>query len=463
MKRKILGLFLMIVIGWAAAAEASSHREAPGIANDPTADNTDLYAFTSPESGSSHKVVLISNWIPLEKPESGPNFWGFDDKALYDIRIDNNGDAIEDISYQFRFATTRQTGNTFLYNTGAVTTLTDADLNIRQTYTLTVVRGGAPPVAVTGLPVVPPWIGQASMSASQYAALREEGIKTFTENATTCRVFVGQRAEQFFVDLGAAFDLLKFKPFPGVGGTPLNGTFKANVHTIALEIPKAALTRDGQWPRTDLTSNPNAVIGVWSTTSRRQVQVIRAGVAPQASGGFVQVSRLGSPLVNELVIPLKDKDKFNGSQPRNDAQFLPYVDDPEPARLLTQLFSVTVPPTPRTDLEQVFLTGITGINRASYTGAKPYECIRLNMATAVTGSPNRLGVLGSDNQGYPNGRRPSDDVVDITLRAAAGGYTLTPTFNVAPNNTLSDGVDAVDSSQPFLTTFPFLADPTPGR
>ena len=464
-KKNILALCVAVGLVMAGAASASSHREAPGIALDPTGDNTDVYAFTSPEPGKSDKVVLISNWIPLQKAEAGPNFWGFDDTALYDIRVDNNGDAIEDISYQFRFTSTRQNGNTFLYNTGPVTTLTDNDLNVRQTYTLTVVRNGIPRVVATGLPVMPPFVGVSSMT--NYAALRADPtigpIKTFTENTTTGRVFAGPRAEQFFIDLGATFDLLQLKTL--VGGTPVNGTFKSNVHTIAIEVPKAALTRDGQAPRADLNTNPNAVIGVWSTTSRRQVNVIRAGVASQGQGGFVQVSRLGAPLVNELVIPLRDKDRFNGSHPRNDTQFLQYVLDPEPARLITLLFGVSVPPPPRNDLVSVFLTGIDGITKANYPNARPYEALRLNMATPVTGTPNRLGVVATpiDAQGYPNGRRPADDVTDITLRAAGGGYILTPTFNSAPRNTLGDGIDTVDASQPFLTVFPFLADPTPGR
>lgn len=456
MKKNLLALSLLLAM--TAPVVASSHREAPGIAGDPLVDNTDVYAFTSPEAGRSDRVVLISNWIPLQKPESGPNFWYFDDQALYDIRVDNNGDALEDVSYQFQFSTSRQTGNTFLYNTGAVTSLTDPDLNIRQTYTLTQVRNGRARVLGTGLPVVPAFVGGSSMTS--YSTLRTEGIKQVTDQATNdTRVFCGQRAEQFYLDLGAIFDLLQINtvnPRPAI-----NSTFRSNVHTIALEVPKAALTRDLQAPRADLTTNVNGVIGVWSTTSRRQVSVVRGRAPVQGRGGFVQVSRLGNPLVNEVVIPLKDKDNFNGSHPRDDTQFLGYVQDPEPARLLTALFGVSVPPTPRSDLVTIFLTGITGLN--AIPGARPCEYIRLNLTTPVTATPNRLGVIAGDNQGYPNGRRPGDDTVDISFRAVAGGTVLTPATNVSPNNALSDGVDGVDASQPFLTTFPFLADPTPGR
>ena len=465
MKKRTLGILGMWVMalglmagGMRQVALASSHREAPGLAGDPLADNTDVYAFTSPETGRSDRVVLISNWIPLQKPESGPNFWSFDDQALYDIRIDNNGDALEDITYQFQFSTTRQTGNTFLYNTGAVTSLTDPDLNVRQTYTVTQVRNGRSRVLATGLPVCPSYVGASSMPS--YSALRAEAIKTFSDQTTNdTRVFVGARAEQFFLDLGAIFDLLQINTVNPRAA--INSTFKSNVHTIALEIPKSVLTRDLQAPRADLTANVNAVVGIWSTTSRRQVSVVRGKAPAQARGGFVQVSRLGNPLVNEVVIPMKDKDNFNGSQPREDGQFLAYVQDPELARLYTALFGVTVPATPRSDLVSIFLTGITGLN--AIPGAKACEYLRLNLTTPVTASPNRLGVIAGDNQGFPNGRRPADDVVDIALRAVAGGTVLTPATNIAPNNVLSDGVDAVDASQPFLTQFPFLADPTPGR
>jgi len=468
MTKRMLGLVALWV--WMVAsvvtgvmqheARASSHREAPGIAGDPLADNTDVYAFTSPEDNS--KVVLIANWIPLEKAESGPNFWNFDDQVLYDIRVDNDGDSIEDVSYQFQFSTTRQSGGTFLFNTGAVNGAgADPNLNVRQTMTLTEVRRGRPRVLSASIPVCPPFVGNSSMP--NYATLRTGSITTLTDSVGgSIRVFAGQRAEQFFLDLGAVFDLLQIN---SVNSRPaINSTFKSNVHTVALEIPKTSLTRDGQAPSADLTGNVtpvNAVVGVWSTASRRQVIVVRGKAAPQSRGGFVQVSRLGNPLVNEVVIPLQDKDNFNGSQPREDAQFLKYVQDPEPPRLFHALFGLTVPPTPRADLVSIFLTGISGLN--AIPNAKPCEYLRLNLSTPVTGSPNRLGLLGGDNQGFPNGRRPADDVLDIVIRAAAGGTPFTPAQNVAPNNALTDGVDAVDPSQPFLTTFPFLADPTPGR
>jgi hypothetical protein len=446
--------------------EASSHREAPAIAGDPRADNTDVYAFVSTEAGRSAFVTLISNWIPLQKAESGPNFWGFDDTALYEIRIDNTGDALQDITYQFQFQTTRRTGNTFLYNTGVVTSLTDPDLNIQQTYTIVKIKNGVRRVLGTRLPVCPPRIGAASMP--NYATdLRTPAIQTLTDaTAGDTKVFCGARAEQFFLDLGEVFDLLQIANTLDTR-PPVNSTFRSNVHSIALEVPKTVLTRDGLAPRAppDFT---NSIVGVWSTTLRQQVTVIRPRGGPQSRGGYVQVSRLGMPLVNEVVIPLRDKDNFNGSHPRDDAQFLSYVQDPELARLYTALFTVSVPPVPRADLVSVFLTGNSGINQPPNVRAA--EMLRLNMSSPILGTtnpnpaPNRLGVIAGDNAGYPNGRRVIDDVVDISLRVVAGVLVTTPVnFNVAPNNTLTDGINVEDASQPFLTVFPYLADPTPGK
>lgn len=423
------------------AVEASSHREAPGISRDPLADNTDVYAFVSPENSS--RVCLISNWIPLQKPESGPNFWGFDDNAIYDIRIDNNGDALEDIVYQFRFKTTIRNGNTFLYNTGAVTSVSNANLNVVQTYSVTRVAGGVSTVMGSDLSVAPANIGTASISS--YTPLRNEAIRTLSD---TSRVFVGPRAEQFYVDLGGTFDLLMVGPLRTPPAPAKNGTAFTNVMTVALEIPRTSLGAGG---------SADSIIGVWSTTLRRQVTVLRSTTNVRPRGPFVQVSRLGNPLVNEVVIPLKDKDRFNGSHPRDDAQFATYVTNPELATLINLIFGVNVPGTPRNDLVSVFLTGVAGLNQP--TGVRAAEMMRLNMSIAPATTPNRLGVIGGDNAGYPNGRRPADDTVDISLRVVAG--VLVSGFNVSPNNTLTDGVDQPDV--PFLATFPFLADPHPGR
>lgn len=428
------------------AAWASSHREAPMIAEDPLADNTDVYAFTSPEAGRQDRVVLISNYIPLENKASGPNFWGFGTNVIYDIHIDNNGDAQEDITFRFRFDNIRNTGDTFLYNTGPVRNIDDSTLNVRQTAQVQLVRRGSRPlIAGQGIQVCPSFVGVSSMPA--YATIRQQAVRSMRVGRDDMRVFLGARADQFYIDLGAVFDLLQLKPT-----APINGTRDVNVHSIAIEVPKRWLTRNGKEPQD--AKETNSIIGVWSTASRNQ---FRGTANRRDAGAFVQVSRLGSPLVNELVIPLKDKDKFNTSHPRGDAQFLKYVDDPEPARLFTALFGVKVPPPPRLDLRQVFLTGVPGLNQPA--NVRPAEMIRLNMAIPPAKEPNRLGVLGGDLAGYPNGRRPGDDSVDITLRAAAG--VLVKEFDVAPNNTLSDGVDKPD--QPFLETFPFLADPTPGR
>jgi hypothetical protein len=443
-----LALGFLVAGAVSPAVEASSHREAPLIARDPLADNTDVYAFVSTETGRSDRVVLISNWIPLQKRESGPNFWGFDDDGLYDIRIDNDADAREDVTYQFRFSTTRQTGSTFLYNTGEVTSLTDADLNIRQSYSVTRVRGATTEILATGLAVAPAHVGRTSMP--DYATLRTQAIHTLPDGS---RVFAGPRAEGFYVDLGAVFDLLRINTV--LSRPPVNATSATNVESIALEVPKQLLTRTGLVPQSP--DDPAAIVGIWSTTSRRQTTVLRRAGRTIPRGSFVQVSRLGMPLVNEVVIPLKDKDRFNGSHPKDDAQFAVHVTNSELAGLLRTLFSVNVPAAPRKDLEEVFLTGVPNLNKPP--GVKPAEMLRLNVAVAPAASPNRLGVLAGDSAGFPNGRRVADDVVDIELRVVAG--VLVSGFDVGPNKDLSDGVDGPDV--PFLAAFPFLADPHPAR
>jgi hypothetical protein len=432
----------------AGGAWASSHREAPLIARDPLADNTDLYAFVSPEPGRGDRVVLISNWIPLEKRESGPNFWGFDDEALYDIRIDGDGDAFEDISYQFRFTTTRQNLDTFLYNTGPVGSLTDPKLNVRQTFQVVRTKGGVREVLGSGLAVAPAHVGTSSMA--QYAGLRESAIHTLPDGS---RVFAGPRAEMFYIDLGAVFDLLQIRtvnPRPAV-----NATRDVNVHTIALELPKPLVTKTGAVPGGP--TEAGAVIGVWSTTHRRSSTVIRSRGRHTPRGSFAQVSRLGMPLFNELVVPVRDKDRFNASHPRDDATFLRHVTQPELPALLSSLFGLRVPPAPRTDLVDVFLNGLPGLNQPA--NVRQAELMRLNIAIPPTPSPNRLGALAGDRAGFPNGRRPGDDVVDIALRVMAG--VLLGGFDVAPNKDLTDGVDAPEV--PFLETFPFLPDPHPAR
>jgi len=433
---------------------ASSHREAPLISQDPLADNTDVYAFVSPERPD--RVVLIADFIPLEFPSSGPNYWKFDDNVLYEIMVDNTGDAVEDLTYQFRFTTQVANPNTFLYNTGQVTSIDDPDLNVRQFFAVTEVRGPrrTGPRAVIGqnMHVLPVHVGQISMP--NYVGDLGSGVHQLS--ADGIRAFAGPRDDPFFVDLGATFDLLQLRTLNGKTGAAVDGLGNYNVHTIALEIPISRLTRTGTSPSG--ASDPNASIGVWSTASRPATTTRTPGNAV-SSGDFVQVSRLGMPLVNEAVIPLGVKDTFNGLEPTGDGAALGFVTNPTVPPLLQALFGLRTPPTPRNDLVTIFLTGIPNLNQRP--GVTPSEMLRLNVAIPPTPNPNPLGVLGGDTAGFPNGRRLTDDVVDIELRAVAGATPLTPNFNNGINAQLGDGVAGND--KPFLTSFPFVATPHAGN
>lgn len=441
----------------ASSAFASSHREAPLIAADPNADNVDTYAFVSPDVPNT--VTIIANYIPLEEPAGGPNFNKFGDDVLYEIHVDNNGDARSDIDYQFTFQTTTRNPNTFLYNTGPITSLDDTDWNIRQRYSLVAVRGHQTTNLGANLPTPPVNIGPAS--TPNYESLAESAIATLPGGIKT---FCGQRDDPFWVDLGGVFDLLTIRVLPGDTGGGVDGVGGYNTHTIAMQIPTQLLTRDGQVPSG--ASDPDAVIGVWATASRRQISLLRdGGRAPLTQGRWTQVSRLGMPLVNEVVIPLGQKDKWNNSVPQNDGQFLSYVTDPELAALLNLLYGLNVPLHGRDDLVAVFLTGIPGLNQPP--NVVPCEVIRLNTGIPATprdsASFSRYGVLGGNYDGFPNGRRLEDDVTDIELRAVAGvTYQLFhPEWVLDPlANRLGDGVDYND--KPFRATFPYCAEPHQG-
>ena len=447
MRTQIVGLSAIFIVALAMMpGQASSHREAPLIAMDPTADNTDVYAFVSPDEPD--KVTLISNFIPFQAPNGGPNFYPFDPNVVYAIHIDNNGDAVEDITYEWRFTTEVRNPATFLYNTGPVTTLDSPNLNVRQFYRLTRINGPRRTGTVTELsgrlPVPPPNIGPRS--TPNYGALGG-GIQQL---AGDTRVFAGQRDEGFYLDL-AIFDLLGL----GVGAVE-GSTDGFNVSSLAIQVPKSALARGGATPTG--ATDPNAIIGVWSTASRFTTRTLSAG-AQAHSGALVQVSRLGNPLVNEAVIDLARKDAFNGIEPTSDAVALDRVTDPEVPKLLKLIFNVDSPPAPRNDLVTIFLTGIPGVNQPA--GVRAAEMLRLNMMIPPSASPNRLGVLGGDAAGFPNGRRVGDDVLDIVLQAAAGATPLTPAFSRSPNNALGDGVDRNDL--PYLSSFPYLAIPHAGN
>lgn len=428
-------------------SQASSHREAPLIAQDPTADNTDVYAFVDPNEPTM--VTLISNVIPFQKPDGGPNFYSFDPNVVYEIHIDNNADAIEDITFQWRFTTEVANPSTFLYATGPVTSLDDPDLNVRQFYSLTRIDGprrtGRRTLIAGRLPVPPPNIGPRT--TPNYAQLAG-GVQQLPP--TGMRAFAGQRDEGFYVDL-AIFDLL------GVGsGQVEDSTAGFNVSTLALQVPIRDLTQTGQLPAGP--SDASGIIGVWATNSRFAVATRSAGKIDY-SGDLVQVSRLGNPLVNEAVIDLARKDVFNAISPTSDAAALDRVLDPEVPKLLSAIFGVSSPPAPRNDLVTIFLTGIPGLNQPA--NVVPSEQLRLNMGIPPATSPDPMGVLRGDVAGFPNGRRVGDDVTDIVLQAAAGATPLTPSFNVAPNNTLGDGVNRNDV--PYLPVFPYLGVPHAGN
>ena len=509
-------------------AYASSHREAPNISRLPTVDGTDFYMFNSYEAGRTGYVTILANYIPLQDSYGGPNYFALDPTARYEIKIDNNGDGIEDLTFQFQFTNALAnggagvalpigpTGNTQnvavpLKNVGPISASSSANLNFNESYTLTVVTG--PSQTATGAAVtnaangsttfIKPmdYIGQKSFgSDAGYAAYAAQYVYNITVPGcnTPGRVFVGQRKEGFSVNLGEVFDLVDFVPIegdsaPGAGdgkGFPGGITQSAannilankNITTLALELPAACLKGTG-----------NGVIGGWTTASLRQARILNPAATftkPEVDGGaWTQVSRLGSPLVNELVIGLPDKDHFNASAPMGDAQFATYVTNPSLPALLNALFLAPVNATlgttltnlapnnfPRTDLVAAFLTGFPGLNQQATV--TPSEMLRLNtaVAPAPAAAQSTFGVAGGDLAGFPNGRRPGDDVVDIALRVVMGAlcYPLPLGTNGAPPNLgyctpahapvgnvqFTDGapVHATDFDQ----TFPYLKTPLPG-
>ena len=439
-------------------AVASSHREAPVIADDPAADNTDLYAFRSPDRPDT--VTFVANYIPLEEPAGGPNFARFDDSVLYELNIDNDGDAKEDITYEFRFQTTVRNGNTFLYNTGPITSLDDPDFNVRQTYSVTRVTDQgrrSSTVLATDVPTPPVNIGPRSTPG--YAALRTAAVRELPGGG---KVFAGQRDDPFFVDLGSVFDLAGLRPFntfhliPLPAGAGVDGVAGFNTHSIVLQVPIA-----------DVVKVPNTTIGVYASAGRQQLRILNPNGQNSSFGPMVQVSRLGNPLINEVVIPLQNKDRWNRTDPADDAQFAASYTSPEVPGLVNLLYPglPDIATTGRNDLVAVLLTGVPTLN---FTGPTKADLLRLNTAIAPSGpvgTGNRLGVLAGEFAGFPNGRRLEDDVTDIEVRALACGYGAVLAgalglCNLSPNNVLGDGVDA--NEKPFLTSFPYVADPHQG-
>ena len=422
---------------------ASSHREAPLTAADPQIDNTDLWAFVSPDA--PNKVNLISSWIPFEEPAGGPNFYLWAEDTNYDIKIDSDGDSAPNIVYRWTFETHYRNPDTFLYNTGVVTSLDDPDLNIYQTYDLVRFRGGQEHRILNDAPVAPSNVGEGSMPDYNGDLFDAATTPVMAEG----RSWVGQSDDPFFLDL-RVFDLLYGADLSEVGDDTLQGF---NVNTIALQVSKRFLRVPGD----------GDVIGIWSTASRPTTRIQTPDGQIHYQGGDVQVSRLGSPLVNEVVVPVGAKDYFNASKPFNDAQYLAKVQDPELPHLLNAVYGTEVPDsdpnTPgiqRADLIQVFLTGVPGLNQPE--DVQPAELLRLNMAIPpCSGDCSALGVIGGDVAGFPNGRRLQDDVVDVSLRAVLG--VLLPDHQ-ALADTIGDGVDANDV--PFLAEFPYVGYPHPG-
>jgi Domain of unknown function (DUF4331) len=443
----------------------SSHREAPEISKDPVADSTDTYAFVSPDKPGS--VTLIANYIPLEAPAGGPNFYEFGDDVLYEIHIDNNGDGQADISYQFRFSTTVRNPDTFLYNTGPIESLGSPNWNRVQTYSVS----GPSGTLGSGLACPPCNVGP--LSTPDYAGLAAAAVHDLGGGIS---VFAGQRAEAFFVDLGAIFDLANLRPFanlhatfglPGIPKGPgVNATNHVNVHSIAIQVPISAVTRSG-----------HPTIGVWTTASRQRVTLWDADRGENVnSGPFRQVSRLGNPLINEVLIGMGDKDLWNSLPPAGDKQFAHYVTQPGLAALLPVLYPGVFPNLaalvksgkPRADLEAILMTGIPpGIIKGftNFTGPVVADMLRLNTSIPAAKSPNMFGLLGGDPAGFPNGRRIADNVVAIELRAIAGvTYPLIdPKFKPdAAAGLLTDGLTAASVSAAPLGQFPYMGVPYEG-
>ncbi len=515
------------------AAVASSHREAPFISNDPQADNTDVYAFVSPDRNDS--VTLIGDWIPFEAPYGGPNYFRFADEVDYELHVDNLGDAQSHVTYRFNFTTHTVNPNTFLYNTGPITSLSDPDWNIYQTYTVTEIISTTAGLTTTVLAadLVSPPVNVGQKSTPNYNMLGDAAVCTLTiavvsgtPSAQTCdtratvlgagsnniKVFAGQRDDPFFVDL-QVFDLLTLRGQPGPVGyswdnVPLDGLKGFNTHSIAIQIPISRFTGNNSL----VGNNPNTIIGVWATSARHSTRVLSPLGGVVDSGPMVQISRLGMPLTNEVVIPLALKDAFNGLTPAQDLELYisgspagnllkESVEDPELGNLLCALYGVdlprdtgsdcdtdyTTPGSGRTDIFNIFLTGIktvvpftittaggpvvlpAGFNINQPVGGQPAEMLRLNLAISgatCSPTPHRLGILGGDACGFPNGRRPADDVTDIELLAVGGAawqvlVDNSFSFDPALANVLTDRVNAND--MPFASNFPYLAAPRAGH
>lgn len=403
------------------SAFASSHREAPAIAEDQYADNTDVYTFISPEDEDN--LVVVANYVPLLIPHSGPNFYRFSDNVAYDIHVDNNGDAKSDLIYRFIFKTRIGNGDTFLYNTGTIGSIDDPDLNVKQTYDVLLLnrRGRLQDVIAADVPVAPWHVGDRTFPGGSYDSVAAQAIY---EAGGGVRLFAGPRDEPFFVDLHV-FDLL------GVGGAPT--TDGVNVMSIVLEVPIEDLARDNERPAAGETG-PTSVLGVHATASRRRKRILRRNRDERFRGRYVQVSRLAVPLVNEVVIDLKNKDKYNRSRPKDDVDnFGARILFPELPGLLNAVLGTSCAPTPpdgRLDLVALL----------SPNGTTPADLLRINITEGQTFAQSA----------FPNGRALADDVTDTLLTVLCNS-----------GSPLGDGVGAND--KPFSEYFPYLASPHSGN
>jgi hypothetical protein len=428
----------------------SSHREAPLTSIDPTADDTDVYAYTANDAPGA--LTVVANWIPFEEPAGGPNFYKFDDRAHYYINVDNTGDGAYDIRYEFAFKTKVGNPGSFLYALPGVSSINDSKLNVKQTYNVTreVYRNGklrSEKVIARGVPVAPNNVGPKTFP--NYDAVAGQAIRALPGGG---KVFAGQRDDPFFVDLGQTFDAINFRPNVGTGnqGGAKDDLAGYNTHSIVLQIPESDVTRDSKPVSSPAAAN--AVVGVWSSTERRALQV--SGVE-KAKGKWVQVSRLGNPLVNEVVIPLGKKDMFNRTQPKDDAKnYGKYVVEPELAKVMNLLFNLGVPEKNRDDIVTALLTGVPGATQINGAKSAAADTLKINLGIPpTTDNPNRFGFIAGDNGGFPQGRRLADDVTDIELRVIAG-------FLKGNKVPLGDGVDQNDV--PFLDSFPYVAPPHSG-
>lgn len=456
-----------------AGAFAASHREAPLIANDPTADNTDFYMFRSWTNPAN--VVFIMNVIPAEEPSAGPNYFNFGDDVLYRINVDTNADGADDLTYEVRFKTELRgplTGLRLPLSYVALPPITALDgtgsegLILRQQYTVTQVRGNTRiDLGTKPMFAVPSNIGPLTMP--NYEALAAQGIYTLANGG---KVFAGQRDETFYIDLGATFDTLNLRRTPPVltaledaddnhnaFGTDMLSGF--NVNTIAIEVPISSVT-----------ANPNGFIGAYASTSRHKVRVLRDAQSndPVESGPQVQMSRMANPLVNEVIIGTGSKDRWNTTDPDAETQFVDFYLNSRLATAINLRFGTAIPTTNRTDLVNVLLKYPTQPQSGTCGGNDCAELLRLNLSVPPTppASQRRLSVLAGDPAGWPNGRRPNDDVTDIALRVVAGKLIGTPEGNLALGDGVNFNIGAEGSNvtaNGIYTVFPYLPTPHDGR